>query len=127
MEIVAFVAYLSLVILAIVWTIAVRTDLATDTPEILRAVYFVSAAALIAAFDVNRAHSLWLIPFGCLFSRTIAPALVNIPVLSAPLRLAADVFARITRVGVPRHKIEEAQAAALHAGVEDHCNCIKPD
>ena len=119
MEIVGFVAYASLVILAIVWTIDVRTNLGAETSAILRAVYFVSAAVLIPAFAVNMGHCLWVVPFGCLFSRVIAPILIKIPILSFPFIVAADVFERIIRVGVPRSKIQKAQSTSMCAGADE--------
>jgi len=121
MEIVGYVAYASLVVLAIAWTIDVRTDLGADTPAILRAVYFVLAAALIAVFDMNWAHALWLVPFGCFFARIVAPVLIEIPVISAPFIVVAGIFERLVRIGVPRHKILEAQSASMHACADGCC------
>jgi hypothetical protein len=122
MEVVGYVAYAGLVILAILWAADVRANLAADKPAILRAVYFVSAAVLVPAFDINMAHSLWLVPFGCLFARMIAPKLIEIPLVSVPFTLAADGFARAVRIGVPRHRIEEARAASLRGGIDTCCN-----
>jgi len=118
MEIIGYVAYASLVILAIAWTMGVRTDLGAEARVILRAVYFVSGAIIIGAFDVNLAHALWVAPFGCVFSMIIAPFLVTTPVVSIPFLVIASGFARIVRVGVPRHKIHEAQLASMRAGVD---------
>ena len=108
MEIVSYLAYASLVILAIAWTIVVRTNFGVETRVILRAVYFVSSAVFMVAASVNMAHSLWVIPFGCAFSVIIAPVLIKTPVISKPFLLIAAVFSRIVRFGVPRHKIQEA-------------------
>ncbi len=122
MEIVGYVAYASLVAMAIFWTMGVRSDLGAETNAILRAVYFVSSAVIIAAFGVNMAHSLWVVPGGCLFARFIAPILIKTPVLSIPFVLLAGVFARIVRIGVPRHKLQEAQSAAMQADVDECLN-----
>lgn len=102
MEIVGYVTYASLVILAIAWTIVVRIRHGVEARVILRAVYFVSSAVIIAISGANLAHALWIIPFGCAFSMLIAPVLVKTPVVSVPLLLTADVFARIVRIGMPR-------------------------
>lgn len=118
MEIVGYVAYASLVILAIAWTIVVRTNPGVETRVILRAVYFVSGAVIIAATGVHMAHSLWVIPFGCAFSMIIAPVLVKTPVVSIPFLLIAAAFSRIVRIGMPRHKDQEAQLASVRAGVD---------
>jgi hypothetical protein len=115
MEIVGYIAYASLVILAIVWTAGVRTDLGAQSHVTLRAVYFVSSAVIIPAFGVNMAHALWVVPLGCAFSRVIAPMLVRTPVVSTPFVFVAAVFERIVRVGIPRHKIQEARANAICA------------
>jgi hypothetical protein len=115
MEIVGYIAYASLVILAMVWTAGVRSDLGAQPQVILRAVYFVSSAAIIPAFGVNMAHALWVVPVGCAFSRIIAPTLLRIPVVSTPFVFVAAVFERIVHVGIPRHKIQEARAAATCA------------
>ena len=121
METVGYVAYASLVIMAIVWTIDLRNNLGAETAVILRAVYFVSAAVLVPAFEVNMGHSLWLVPFGCLFARLIAPILIKTPVISVPFILVAGAFERIVHIGVPRDKVLAAQSAAKQASVDVCC------
>lgn len=113
-------AYAGLVILAIVWTRGVRTGPVAGTHEVLRAVYFVTAAVLIVALDVNMAHSLWLVPLGCFFSRIIAPVLIKIPVVSLPFLFVADVFLRVVRIGMPPEKIKQAESAPLCAVAEEN-------
>lgn len=116
MEIIGYIAYATLVLLAVVWTVAVRKDLGAGAQATLRALYFVLASIIVPAFGVNLAHALWLAPFGCLFSRSIVPVLLKIPVVSIPFALAGDAFERIVHVGVPRDRVREAQAAALCDG-----------
>ncbi len=123
MEIVGYIAYASLVLLAIVWTMGVRTGPVAGMHEVLRAIYFVAAAVLIVALDLNMAHSLWVVPVGCFFSRIIAPALIKIPVVSMPFLFIADVFLRVVRTGMPAHKIKEAEAASMCDVVDkNECN-----
>ena len=117
MEIVGYIAYATIVILALVWTIDVRSNLGSESFAILRAVYFIMVAALIPAFDINLGHCLWLAPFGCLFARFIVPVLIKIPVLSLPFIATAFAFERLIHIGVPRHKIKEAQSAVMNDGV----------
>lgn len=108
MEIIGYVAYVSLIMMAIAWTINVRISPNTDTPGILRAVYFVLSIIVIPAFDMNMAHALWMVPFGCFFAKIIAPALISIPVLSVPFIIIADGFASFVRIGLADPEIQEA-------------------
>ena len=122
MEIVGYLAYATLIILAIVWTIDVRRDIGADKPALLRAVYFVMTASLVPAFNVNLGHCLWLAPFGCFLARLIAPTLVKIPFVSVPFIVIADIFEWLVHIGIPRHKIHEAQSNSIHSGDIDSCS-----
>ena len=108
MEIVGYIAYVSLILLAIAWTLNVRLNPDTDVPGILRAVYFVLCVSFIPALDMNMLHALWMAPFGCFFAKIIAPPLVTIPVLSVPFIVTADAFARFARIGLPVPEDQEA-------------------
>ena len=108
MEIVGYIAYVSLILLAIAWTFNVRLNPDTDVPGILRAVYFVLCISFIPALDMNMLHALWMAPFGCFFAKIIAPALISTPVLSVPFIIIADGFASFVRIGLPEPEIQEA-------------------
>ncbi len=120
MEIVGYVGYAVLVILALIWTIGVRTQLGAGTHTILGALYFVVGAVIIPVFGIDMLHALWVIPVGFLFSGIIAPFLVRIPGVSFILRLIAGIYSGIIRVGIPREQIEEAQAASIHETINDY-------
>lgn len=122
MEIIGYVGYAILVILAIIWTFGVRTELGAGTHTILGAVYFVMSAVVIAIFELNMLHALWVIPVGFLFSGLIAPILLNVPIVSFLFRFVAGVFAGIVRIGIPRQKVEEAQAASIRASINEYCD-----
>ena len=107
MEIVGYVAYVTLILLAIVWTFNVRINTNADTPGILRAVYFIFCISIIPVLNINMIHALWMVPFGCFFTKIIAPVLVSIPVLSIPFIVTADGFARFARIGLPEPDIQE--------------------
>ena len=117
MEIVGYIAYATIVILALVWTIDVRANLGSDSVAVLRAVYFILATALIPSFGINLGHCLWLAPLGCLFARFFVPVLIKIPVVSLPFIAAACTFERLIHLGMPRLKIKQDQSAAMNDGV----------
>ncbi len=119
MDIVGYVGYAVLVILAIIWTIGVRAQLGAGTHTIVGALYFVIGAIVIPVFNVNMLHALWVIPIGFLFSGIIAPILIRIPILSFLIRLVAGIFTGAVRIGVPRQKIEEAQAASMQSSIDE--------
>jgi hypothetical protein len=122
MEIVGYIGYAVLVILAIIWTIGVRTQLGAGTHTILGALYFVVSAAIIPVIDIDMLHSLWVIPVGFLFAGIIAPVLVRIPGVSFVFRFIAGLYSGVIRIGIPRQRIEEAQAVSMRAAVDDYFN-----
>ena len=120
MEIVGYVGYAVLVILAIIWTIGVLTQLGAGTHTILGALYFVVGAVIIPVLEIDMLHALWVILVGFLFAGIIAPILVAIPGLSLLIRLIAGIYSGIIRIGIPLQRIEEAQVASIHEAVDDH-------
>ncbi len=120
MEIVGYVGYAVLVILTIIWTVGVRTQLGAGTHTILGALYFVVGAVIIPIFEIDMLHALWVIPVGFLFAGIIAPILVGIPGVSFIFRFIAGIYSGIIRIGIPRQKIEEAQAASMREAVDDY-------
>lgn len=120
MEIVGYIGYAVLVVLAIIWTIGVRTQLGAGTHTILGALYFAVGAVVIPLLGIDMLHALWVIPVGFLFAGIIAPMFIGIPGISFVFRLIAGLYSGLIRVGISRQRIEEAQAASMHAAVDDY-------
>jgi len=120
MEIVGYIGYAVLLILAIVWTIGVRTQLGAGTHTILGALFFVVGTVAIPILGIDMLHTLWVIPVGFLFAGIIAPILVRMPGVSLIFRLVAGIYSGIIRVGIPREKIAEAQAASMREAVNEY-------
>lgn len=119
MEIIGYIGYAALLLLAVAWTIGVRAKLDAGTNTILGALFFVVGAVWLAVSDANKLHSVWLIPSGFIFAIATAYLAVHIPPLFAPLRLLASLFAAIVRVGIPEQRICATQEAGLRATVEE--------
>lgn len=119
MEIVGYIGLLVLVFLAVTWTIGVRVKLDARTHTIIGAIFFLVAALVLLFSDVNKFHSLWLIPAGFVLPIVLAMVGGAIPVLLLPFRLVAGLFASIVRIGIPAERIRAAQEAGLRATVEE--------
>lgn len=120
MGILGYIGYAVLVVLAIIWTIGVRTQLGAGIHTILGALYFVVSAIAIPVIGIDMLHSLWVIPVGFIFAGIIAPILVGIPGVSLIFRIISGIYSGIVRIGIPREKIEEAQAASIREAVNDY-------
>lgn len=118
MEILGYVVYAVLCFLAVTWTIGVRVKLDAGVPTIFGALFFLVSAVVLAILEINKLHSLWLIPAGFAVSAFVAPIALSIPVISLPFRIPASIFAGIVRVGIPSHKIKAAQEAGMREAIE---------
>jgi hypothetical protein len=121
-QILGYVAYVVLCFLAVTWTIGVRVKLDAAAPVILGALFFVGSAIILATLGIDKLHALWLIVVGFAVSVLIAPVLLNVPLISLPIRILATFFAGIVRVGIPSNKIRAAQEAAMRAAIDDLLN-----
>lgn len=119
MEIVGYIGYGVLVILAIVWTVGVRTQLGAGTHTILGTLYFVVGAVIIPAFGINMLHALWVIPVGFLFMIIVANLVVRTRGVSYLFRRIAGIYSDVVRIGISRQRIEAAKART-HETVDDY-------
>ena len=119
MEIIGYIGYAALLMLALTWTIGVRAKLDAGANSILGALFFVLGAAWLGVSDTNKLHSLWLIPVGFIFALATTFLAIHIPPLFAPLRLIASLFSAIVRVGIPEQRIRAEQEAGLKASIDE--------
>lgn len=118
MNIVGYVGYASLIVLAAIWILGVRLKRDLGIHTVLGALFFVAGATWLTATDTNNLHSLWIIPAGFVFTIVSSVLAAHVPSLFLPLRFLARMFASIIRVGIPSHRIRAAQAADLKASME---------
>jgi hypothetical protein len=119
MDILGYVGFAVLVVLAVTWTIGVRVKLDAGANTILGAVFFIVGAGWLSISGADRLHSLWLIPAGFVFAILAAYLSAYSPMLFGPFRLIASLFAAIIRLGIPAHRIRAAQEAGLKASIEE--------
>lgn len=119
MEVLGYIGYAALLYFAVTWTIGVRVKLDAGVPTIFGALFFFVGAVVIPTFGLNTLHSFWVIVAGFLVTVIIAPISVSIPILSAPFRILASIFAGIVRVGIPSTKIQAAQDAGMRLAIEE--------
>ena len=119
MEILGYIGYAALMALAAIWTFGVRVKLDAGANTILGALFFVVGALWVGTSGADKLHSLWLIPAGFIFAVVMAYVAAHTPLLFAPFRLIASLFAAVVRVGIPADRIRAAQEAGLKATVEE--------
>ncbi|OOZ42703.1 hypothetical protein [Solemya elarraichensis gill symbiont] len=120
MEIIGYIGYAALVILAIIWAVGVRTQLGAGVHTVLGSLYFVVGAVGIPLLGIDMLHTLWVILVGFLFAGIIAPVLMGMPGLSWILGLVAGMYSGAVRVGISRQEIEKAQADSVCETVNDY-------
>ena len=113
MEILGYIGFFVLLFLAVTWTIGVRVKLDAGSEVIIGSLIFLASALLFAFSDVNKLHSLWLIP-GVYVFQLLLNLIVN-PILLLPFRLVAGLYAGIVSIGIPADQIKAAQKAGLRA------------
>lgn len=113
MEILGYVGYAILCFLAVTWAIGIRVTLDASVATILTALFLVVSVLVIGLAGINKLNSFWIIAAGFLFSSLIAPLVLTFPLVSAPFRLLAGIFAGIMRIGIPKERIKEAQDARM--------------
>lgn len=118
MEILGYIGFVILVFLAITWTFGVRKELAAGIPTILGALYFLIALISLIALKADKLHSFWIIPLGFALPYFLTLLSIYLPILYAPLKLIASIFAGIVRLGIPQYKIDRAMEADMIAVME---------
>ena len=118
MEILGYVGFAALILLAATWTIGVRVQLGAGVHTIFGALFFLVAAIVLTVSDADKLHSLWIIPAGFVLAVLLSLLAVHAPPLFAVFRLLVSGFAAIVRVGIPREKIQVALQADLQATKE---------
>jgi hypothetical protein len=111
MDILGLIGYGLLVTLAAIWTLAVRTKLDVGSDLILGALFLLSGAVALTLTDTAKAHALWIIPAGYLFTVLMVFLSAYCVILFLPFRVLASLFVAIVRVGIPAQRIRAAQEA----------------
>lgn len=119
MLILGYIGYAVLCYFAITWAIGVRVQLGAGIHTIFGALFFLISAVAIAGFGFNKLHSFWVIPAGFVITVFIVPVALNIPFISAPFRIASNIYVSIVRVGIPAEKIRDAQNAGIRETIEE--------
>jgi len=119
MEILGYIGFGALVLLAVVWTLGVRVKLDAGIHTIVGALFFVVAAIALGISGNDRLHSLWIIPVGFALPVVVALIGAHAPFLFGPFRLIGSTFAAVVRVGIPAHRIKAAQEAGLRAPIDE--------
>lgn len=98
MEVLGYVAYGVLVVLALTWSLGVRMKPDLGVHTIAGALSFAVSAILLPLSGANLLHAIWLIALG--FAVPVAVMLVFlIPALYKPIRLVASMYAILLRIG----------------------------
>jgi hypothetical protein len=119
MEIIGYIGYAILIFLALAWTLGVRLKLGSGLSVIMGALFFTTAALLLAVMELNKIHSWWLIPLGYIFMIVCTFILsARIPILSNLIKIIGSLYATIIRVGIPSEKIIQAKHVAAKEAVE---------
>lgn len=119
MEIVGYIGFGALVLLAVVWTLGVRVKLDAGAHTVVGALFFVVAAITLGISGNDKLHSLWIIPVGFALPVVVALIGAHTPFLFGPFRVVAAAFAAVVRVGIPAHRIKAAQDAGLRASIDE--------
>ncbi len=118
MEILGYVGFAALILLAATWTIGVRVQLGAGVHTIFGALFFLVAAIVLTVSDADKLHSLWIVPAGFVLAALLSLLAVHAPPLFSIFRLLASGFAAIVRVGIPRERIEAALQADVRATID---------
>lgn len=119
MDIVGYIGYAALIVLAAVWTLGVRMKLDAGAHTVLGALFFVIGAVVVGISGADKFHSFWVIPAGFIFAVAMAYLAAHIPLLFGPFRLLASLFANVVRVGIPKHRILAAQETGLKVSIDE--------
>jgi len=119
MDILGSIGYWLLVALAVIWTAGVRTRLEAGEHTILGALFLLIGAIALGVSGADKIHSLWIAPAGLVFAILMAYVAAHSPLLFAPFRVLASLFAKLVRLGIPVHKIHAAQEAGLKASIDE--------
>ena len=109
MNFVGYAGYSILIVMAIAWTIGVRFRPGAQIPTITASIFFLVGAIALGVSGANKLHSLWIIPFGFIFSLLIVFFSIYVPILFRLFAMLANFFANIVRFGIHDKKIIEAQ------------------
>jgi len=119
MDILGYLGYALLILIAIYWTICVRLQLGAWTGSIFQALFYVACAILLGVCGINKLHSWWVIPCGAIINVRIIPTLYRyVPAVFYLIELISSAFAAIVRIGIPTSRIRAAQEAAWKDTVE---------
>lgn len=119
MEILGYVAYAILAVLAVTWAFGIRVKLGTSAPTIIGSLFFLLSAIIIPVTDTSFIHALWLIPLGYSLSLLTARLMPRSRLLSSLVVLIASFYASILRIGIDARKIEAEQVKATYETVEN--------
>jgi len=119
MDILGYIGFAVLILLAVTWTIGVRVKLDVGVHTIVGALFFLVAAIILGVSGVNKLHSLWIIPSGFILALLLSLLAVHVPPVFSLVRLLASAFASIVRVGIPAEKIKAIQDAGLRATIDE--------
>lgn len=119
MDILGSIGYWLLVALAAIWTAGVRTRLDAGAHTILGTLFLLIAAVALGVSGADKIHSLWIVPAGLVFAILMAYVAAHSPLLFAPFRVLASLFAALVRVGIPAHKIRAAHEAGPKASIDE--------
>jgi prepilin signal peptidase PulO-like enzyme (type II secretory pathway) len=118
MEILGYIAYTILVVLAITWAFGVRVKLGITTSTIIGSMFFSLSAIIIPIIGLPFIYALLVIPLGYLFSLFSAYVMSKSKLLSSLFILLGSIYAGIIRVGIDKNKIRLEQEKAAHEAVE---------
>ena len=100
-NIIGYIAYGILVILAITWSIGVRSHLDASNWTIFGGFSFLLSAILIVVLQINFLHSIWIIASIFIITLLIPYVYVyNIPVLKSFITSIANFYAKLLRIGL---------------------------
>lgn len=127
MEIFGYIGFAVLILLAVIWTIGVRTQFDAGTGTVIGALFFVASVFVLAISDTSKIHSLWIIPVGFIIPLIVTLIGTVSHALLFPFRFVAGIFANIVRIGIPVEKIRAGQEAGLRATVDEWARRGKGD
>lgn len=127
MEILGYIGFAVLILIALLWTIGVRTQFDASAGTIIGTIFLLVSAVVLAVSDISKLHSLWIIPAG--FGVALVVSFIGSisSVLLVPFRVLAGIFASIVRIGIPAERIRAGQEAGLRASVEEWARRNKGD
>ena len=121
MEILGYIAYIILVVLALIWAFGVRTHLGIMIHTIIGSLILTLGVIIIPISKIALIHSLWFILLGYLSPLAIANLLGKLDkskFIAKFFILIGSIYANIVRIGISEEKIKAAQIQYVKAAIE---------